>query len=94
MAARTLGQKKQQQSRVFFDVIFHVYTHVDNRERATVQTVETGVLFDTLFETLAEAEAKTLISSINKVATITSQDNNLNFPPTAFSSFYLPESKP
>ena len=27
------SKKKQQQSRVFFDVIFHVYTHVDNRER-------------------------------------------------------------
>ena len=34
MAARTLRKKKQQQSRVFFDVIFDVYTHVDNRERA------------------------------------------------------------
>ena len=31
MAARTL-RKKKQQSRVFFDVIFDVYTHVDNRE--------------------------------------------------------------
>ena len=29
-----LERKKQQQSRVFFDVIFDVYTHVDNRERA------------------------------------------------------------
>ena len=28
------ARKKQQQSRVFFDVIFDVYTHVDNRERA------------------------------------------------------------
>ena len=27
-------EKKKQQSRVFFDVIFYVYTHVDNRERA------------------------------------------------------------
>ena len=34
MAGRTLRKKKQQQSRVFFDVIFDVYTHVDNRERA------------------------------------------------------------
>ena len=34
MAARTLRKKKQQQSRVFFDVIFYVYTHMDNRERA------------------------------------------------------------
>ena len=34
MAARTLRKKKQQQSRVFFDVIFDVYTRVDNRERA------------------------------------------------------------
>ena len=33
MAARTLREKKQQ-SRVFFDVIFDVYTHLDNRERA------------------------------------------------------------
>ena len=34
MAARTLRKKKQQQSTVFFDVIFDVYTHLDNRERA------------------------------------------------------------
>ena len=34
MAARTLRKKKQQNSRVFFDVIFDIYTHVDNRERA------------------------------------------------------------
>ena len=34
MAARTLRKKKQQQSSVFFDVIFDVYTHLDNRERA------------------------------------------------------------
>ena len=27
MAARTFGKKKQQQSRVFFNVIFDVYTH-------------------------------------------------------------------
>ena len=32
MAARTFRKKKQQQSRVFFDVISDVYTHVDNRE--------------------------------------------------------------
>ena len=32
MAARTFGEKKKQ-SRVFFDVIFDVYTHVDNTER-------------------------------------------------------------
>ena len=35
MAAGLLErEKKQQQIRVFFDVIFDVYTHVDNRERA------------------------------------------------------------
>ena len=34
MAAWTLRKKKQQQSRVFFDVIFYVYSHVDDRERA------------------------------------------------------------
>ena len=34
MAARTFIEKKQQQSRVFFDIIFDVYTHVGNRERA------------------------------------------------------------
>ena len=33
IAARTL-RKKKQQSLVFFNVIFDVYTHVDNRERA------------------------------------------------------------
>ena len=32
MAARTFRKKKQQQSGVFFNVIFDVYTHVDNRE--------------------------------------------------------------
>ena len=31
---RTFRKKKQLQSRVFFDVIFDVYTHVNNRERA------------------------------------------------------------
>ena len=31
MAARTFRKKKQQLSLVFFDVIFYVYTHVDNR---------------------------------------------------------------
>ena len=30
MAARTFRKKKQQQSRVFFNFIFDVYTHVDN----------------------------------------------------------------
>ena len=34
MAARTFRKKKQQQSRVFFGVIFYVYTDVDKRERA------------------------------------------------------------
>ena len=35
MAAGLLErEKKQQQIRVFFDVIFDVYIHVDNRERA------------------------------------------------------------
>ena len=35
MAAWTFREKKkQQQSRVFSDVIFDVYTHMDNRERA------------------------------------------------------------
>ena len=32
MAARTF-RKKKQQSRVFFGVIFYVYTNVDNKER-------------------------------------------------------------
>ena len=34
MAARTFRKKKQRQSRVFFGVIFYVYTNVDNTERA------------------------------------------------------------
>ena len=34
MAARTFRKKKQQQSRVFFGIIFYVYTNVENRERA------------------------------------------------------------
>ena len=34
MAAWTFRKKKQQQSRVFFGVIFYVYTNVDKRERA------------------------------------------------------------
>ena len=34
MAARTFRKNKQQQSRVFFDVIVDVYTQVDNEERA------------------------------------------------------------
>ena len=35
MAARTFREKKSQQSRVFLDAIFDVYTLVDNRERVT-----------------------------------------------------------
>ena len=34
MTARTFKKKKQQQSRVFFDVIFDVSIHVNNGERA------------------------------------------------------------
>ena len=34
LAAYVSETKKQQQSRVLFVVIFDVYTHVDNRERA------------------------------------------------------------
>ena len=33
MAARTFGKKKQQQSRVFFDIIFDVYTNRKELER-------------------------------------------------------------
>ena len=40
IASRTFREKKQQQqqSRVFFHVIFDTYTHVDNRERAGAGT--------------------------------------------------------
>ena len=42
MATRTFKEKKQQ-SRVFFDVTFNVYTHVDIRERArTSETKDTN----------------------------------------------------
>ena len=34
MAARTFRKKKQQPSRVLYNVIVDVNTHVDNRERA------------------------------------------------------------
>ena len=34
MAAWTFRQKKQQQSRVFFGIIFYVSTNVDNTEKA------------------------------------------------------------
>ena len=37
MSAPTFRERKKQQSRVFFDVIFDVYTHVDNRERARAE---------------------------------------------------------
>ena len=36
MAALTFRKKKQQQSCVFFGVIFYVYTNVHNRERVSV----------------------------------------------------------
>ena len=39
MAARTFREKEQQQSRVFFDVIFDVYTHVE-KERKTEKELE------------------------------------------------------
>ena len=40
MAAWTFRKKKQQENRVFFNVIFDVYTHVDNRESARAQGPE------------------------------------------------------
>ena len=40
MAARTFREKKEQQSRVFFDVIFNVYSHVDNREKELERVIE------------------------------------------------------
>ena len=33
MAAQALRKKKRQQSHVFFDVIFDVYTHVDSGQQ-------------------------------------------------------------
>ena len=39
MAARTFRKKKQQWGRVFFDVIFDVYTHVDNRSEKEQERV-------------------------------------------------------
>ena len=39
-AARTFREKKEQQSRVFFDVIFNVYSHVDNREKELERVIE------------------------------------------------------
>ena len=36
MTARTFKERKNQQSLVFFDVIFDVYTHVDNREKRRI----------------------------------------------------------
>ena len=38
-AARTFREKKEQ-SRVFFDVIFNVYSHVDNREKELERVIE------------------------------------------------------
>ena len=39
-AARTFREKKEQQSRVFCDVIFNVYSHVDNREKELERVIE------------------------------------------------------
>ena len=39
-AARTFREKKEQQGRVFFDVIFNVYSHVDNREKELERVIE------------------------------------------------------
>ena len=42
MATRTFREETQQQSRVFFEVIFDVYTHVDDRERARARDEKQG----------------------------------------------------
>ena len=42
MAGRTFREKKQQQSRVFFDIIFYVYTHAGNRERVRASDCRQG----------------------------------------------------
>ena len=41
MAALTFRKKKQPQSRVFFSLIFYVYTNVDNREKARASQLKT-----------------------------------------------------
>ena len=40
MAARTFREKKEQWSRVFFDVISDVYSHVDYREKELERVIE------------------------------------------------------
>ena len=45
MAARTFRGKKQQQSRVFFDVFFDVYTNVEKeKERKTEKELERVII--------------------------------------------------
>ena len=40
MVARTFRETKEQWSRVFFDVIFDVYSHVDYREKELERVIE------------------------------------------------------
>ena len=42
VATRTFREKKQQLSRVFFQISFNIYTDVDNRERATARDKNKG----------------------------------------------------
>ena len=61
MAARTFREKKEQQSRVFFDVIFNVYSHVDNREKELEWVIE-----DKGDEFLWEKKHENFIAAVKK----------------------------
>ena len=60
-AARTFREKKEQQSRVFFDVIFNVYSHVDNREKELERVIE-----DKGDEFLWEKKHENFIAAVKK----------------------------
>ena len=68
MAARTFREKKDQQSRVLFGVIFDVDTDVDNRERAReTNFVGKTSKFDSRGEKMRNASCQVKMSGSEKI---------------------------
>ena len=71
MAAQTFREKKQQQSRVFFNVIFNVYTHADNwtekRARASDWKQRRRISLEEKQENFTEAVGKWEMLAASKV---------------------------
>ena len=79
MTARTFKERKNQQSLVFFDVIFYVYTQVDNRERAreTISLEKKTWKFHSGGEKVRNASSQVKMSGSEKIIANMDTENKI-----------------